>query len=316
MSSTSLRCVLLSTTLDLRGYLAQEMAKLDGKVTFVDHLDDSDPADVQMAIGWHPPADAFDHYPNLKAVCSIAAGADSLLHCPSMRDGIDIVRVVEPAQAEMMSGFVAWHAISHQRQMGVYRQQQRDKVWRRQPQRSAADVPVGILGYGAMGARVASDLTTLGFPVKVWSRTAKPTTSGVLGFSGADGLDRMLDDTEVLVNLLPLTTETRGILSASLFAKLRRGAYLIHVGRGPHMVDADVFAALDSGQLSGAAIDVFPVEPLPTDSPFWTHPKIVLTPHDACDASMTAIGKTIRATAESVQAGFKPKDTVDRARGY
>lgn len=316
MSSTSLRCVLLSTTLDLRGYLAQEMAKLDGKVTFVDHLDGSDPADVQMAIGWHPPADAFDHYPNLKAVCSIAAGADSLLHCPSMRDGIDIVRVVEPAQAEMMSGFVAWHAISHQRQMGVYRQQQRDKVWRRQPQRSAADVPVGILGYGAMGARVASDLTTLGFPVKVWSRTAKPTTSGVLGFSGADGLDRMLDDTEVLVNLLPLTTETRGILSASLFAKLRRGAYLIHVGRGPHMVDADVFAALDSGQLSGAAIDVFPVEPLPADSPFWTHPKIVLTPHDACDASMTAIGKTIRATAESVQAGFKPKDTVDRARGY
>lgn len=316
MSSTSLRCVLLSTTLDLRGYLAQEMAKLDGKVTFVDHLDGSDPADVQMAIGWHPPADAFDHYPNLKAVCSIAAGADSLLHCPSMRDGIDIVRVVEPAQAEMMSGFVAWHAISHQRQMGVYQQQQRDKVWRRQPQRSAADVPVGILGYGAMGARVASDLTTLGFPVKVWSRTAKPTTSGVLGFSGADGLDRMLDDTEVLVNLLPLTTETRGILSASLFAKLRRGAYLIHVGRGPHMVDADVFAALDSGQLSGAAIDVFPVEPLPADSPFWTHPKIVLTPHDACDASMTAIGKTIRATAESVQAGFKPKDTVDRARGY
>lgn len=316
MSSTPLRCVLLSTTLDLRGYLAPELAKLDGKVTFVDHLDGGDPADVQMAIGWYPPPDAFDHYPNLKAACSIAAGADSLLHCPSMRDGIDIVRVVEPAQAEMMAGFVAWHAISHQRQMGVYRQQQQDKVWQRQPQRSAADVPVGILGYGAMGARVAADLTTLGFPVKVWSRTTKPTTAGVLGFSGADGLDRMLDDTEVLVNLLPLTSETRGILNASLFAKLRRGAYLIHVGRGPHMVDADVFAALDSGQLSGAAIDVFQIEPLPTDSPFWTHPKIVLTPHDACDASMTAIGKTIRATAESVQAGVKPKDTVDRTRGY
>jgi len=316
MSSTPLRCVLLSTTLDLRGYLAPELAKLDGKVTFVDHLDGGDPADVQMAIGWYPPPDAFDHYPNLKAACSIAAGADSLLHCPSMRDGIDIVRVVEPAQAEMMAGFVAWHAISHQRQMGVYRQQQQDKVWQRQPQRSAADVPVGILGYGAMGARVAANLTTLGFPVKVWSRTTKPTTAGVLGFSGADGLDRMLDDTEVLVNLLPLTSETRGILNASLFAKLRRGAYLIHVGRGPHMVDADVFAALDSGQLSGAAIDVFQIEPLPTDSPFWTHPKIVLTPHDACDASMTAIGKTIRATAESVQAGVKPKDTVDRTRGY
>ncbi|UGV27757.1 glyoxylate/hydroxypyruvate reductase A [Rhodopseudomonas boonkerdii] len=316
MSSTPLRCVLLSTTLGLRGYLAQELAKLDGKVTFVDHPDGIDPADVQMAIGWHPPPDAFDHYPNLKAVCSIAAGADSLLHCPSMRDGIDIVRVVEPAQAEMMSGFVAWHAISHQRQMGVYRQQQRDKIWQRQPQRRAADVPVGILGYGAIGARVASDLAMLGFPVKVWSRTAKPTTAGVLGFSGNDGLDRMLDDSEILVNLLPLTSETRGILNASLFAKLRRGAYLIHVGRGPHLVDADLFAALGNGQLSGAAIDVFHVEPLPVDSPFWTHPNIVLTPHDACDASLAAIGKTIRATAEAVQAGVKPKDTVDRGRGY
>lgn len=316
MSTTPLRCVLLSTTLDLRDYLAPEIAKLAGRVTFVDHLDGSDPAEVQMAVGWHPQADAFDHYPNVRAVCSIAAGADSLLHCPSIRDGIDIVRVVEPAQAAMMSGFVAWHAIYHQRQMGTYLQQQRDKVWQRLPQRGAADVPVSILGYGAIGARVAADLATLGFPVKAWSRTAKPASAGVVAFSGPDGLTEVLDDAEVLVNLLPLTMETRGILNAALFDRLRRGAYLIHVGRGPHMVDQDVFAALDSGQLSGAAIDVFPVEPLPTDSPFWTHPKVLLTPHDACDASLAAIGTTIRATAEAVQAGVRPKDTVDRARGY
>lgn len=316
MPNKTTRCVLLSTTLDLRDYLAPEIARLDGIVSFVDHLDGSDAADVEMAVGWHPEPDAFTHYPNIKAACSIAAGADSLLHCPSMRDSIDIVRVIEPAQAEMMSGFVIWHAIYHQRRMGTYLQQQRDKVWQRLPQRAAREVPVGILGYGAIGARVASDLSMLGFPVKVWSRTPKVTSAGVAGFHGTDGLDRMLDDTEVLINLLPLTSETRSILNASLFAKLRRGAYLIHVGRGAHMVEHDIFAALDSGQLSGASIDVFPIEPLPTDSPFWTHPKILLTPHDACDVTMAAVGSTIRATAEAVQAGLRPRDTVDRVRGY
>lgn len=316
MPSTPLRCVLLSTTLDLRDYLSSEIARLQGHVTFIDHLDGSDAADVQMAVGWHPPQDAFDHYPNIKAVCSIAAGADNLLHCPSMRDSIDIVRVVEPAQAEMMSGFVTWHAIYHQRQMGVYLQQQRDKIWQRLPQRAAREVPVGILGAGAIGARVASDLAMLGFPVRVWSRTPKLTSAGVSGFHGAAGLDRMLDDTEILINLLPLTPETRGILNADLFGKLRRGAYLIQVGRGGHMVEQDIFAALDSGQLSGASIDVFPVEPLSKDSPFWTHPKILLTPHDACDVTTSAIGGTIRATADAVLAGTRPQDTVDRVRGY
>lgn len=316
MSNKTTRCVLLSTTLDLRDYLAPEIARLDGVVSFVDHLDGSDAADVEMAVGWFPQADAFTHYPNIKAACSIAAGADSLLHCPSMRDEIDIVRVIEPAQAEMMSGFVIWNAIYHQRQMGVYMQQQRDTIWQRLPKRAAREVPVGILGYGAIGARVASDLALLGFPVKVWSRTPKLTSAGVAGFHGTDGLDKMLDDTEVLINLLPLTTETRGILNAGLFGKLRRGAYLIHVGRGAHMVEQDIFAAFDSGQLSGASIDVFSIEPLSKDSPFWTHPKVLLTPHDACDVTMSAIGGTIRATAESVVAGLKPKDTVDRARGY
>jgi glyoxylate/hydroxypyruvate reductase A len=316
MSSAPLRCVLLSTTLNLRKFLTPEIAKLEGLVHFVDHLDGSDAAEVQMAIGWNPPADAFDHYPNMRAACSIAAGADSLLHCPSMRDGIDIVRIIEPAQAEMMAGFVIWHTIYHQRRMGTYLQNQRDKVWQRLPQRSAAEVPVGVLGFGAIGARVASNLATLGFPVKVWSRTAKPVAANVTGFHGADGLKAMLDDTEVLVDLLPLTTETRGLLNADLFGRLRRGAYLIHVGRGAHMVETDVFAALDSGQLSGASIDVFPIEPLPKDSPFWTHPKIVLTPHDACDVTLAATGRTIRATAEAVLAGVTPKDLVDRGRGY
>jgi glyoxylate/hydroxypyruvate reductase A len=168
----------------------------------------------------------------------------------------------------------------------------------------------------AIGARVAADLAALGFPVKVWSRSAKPTSAGVTGFHGADGLNAMLDDTEILVNLLPLTEETRNILNAALFAKMRRGGYLIQVGRGEHMVEQDLLDALDNGQLAGAALDVFLAEPLSKEHPFWTHSGIVLTPHDACDVTLPAVGQTILATAEALQAGVKPKDAVDRTRGY
>jgi glyoxylate/hydroxypyruvate reductase A len=310
-----MHCVLLSRTLNLRKHLASEIVRLDGRITFVDHLD-GNAGDVTLAVAWNPPADAFDHYPNLKAVCSIAAGADSIVMNPSLRDGIEVVRVVEPAQAEMMSTFVIWHVIWHQRRFATYLAQQRNKVWKRLGQRTAQQVPVGILGYGAIGARVAADLAALGFPVKVWSRSAKPTPAGIIGFHGADGLAAMLAETEILVNLLPLTSETRGILNAETFGKIKPGGYLIQVGRGEHLVEADLLAALDSGQLSGASLDVFVGEPLKPDHLFWSHPGIMLTPHDACDVTLPAVGQTIWATAEAVQAGVRPKDAVDRGRGY
>lgn len=311
-----MRCVLLSRTLDLRKHLADQIERLEGRIDFVDHTDIEAATDVQMAVAWLPPADAFERYPNLRAVCSIAAGVDSILTCPSLRNGIEVVRVVEPAQAQMMSGFVIWHAIYHQRRFALYLGNQRKGIWDRLTQRTAQQVPVGILGYGAMGAQVAADLAMLGFPVKVWSRTAKPTSAGVAGFSGEHGLASMVQDTEILVNLLPLTAETRGILNASLFNRMRRGGYLIQVGRGPHMVEDDFIRALDSGQLSGAALDVFDAEPLPPTHPFWTDPRIVMTPHDACDVTLPAVGDTILATADALQAGGRPPDAVDRSRGY
>jgi glyoxylate/hydroxypyruvate reductase A len=311
-----MRCVLVSTTLDMRAVFAPEIARLQGQIDFVDHPDFEAADDVQLALVWHPPADAFARYPNLKAVCSIAAGVDNILSCPSLRESIDVVRVVEPAQAQMMSGFVIWHAIWHQRRFATYRAQQQNKIWQRLPQRTAQQVPVGILGHGAIGARVAADLAMLGFPVKVWSRGAKPPSPGITAFHGRDGLRAMLQDTEILVNLLPLTPETRGILNRDVFNAMRRGGYLIQVGRGEHLVEADLLAALDSGQLSGAALDVFLAEPLPKEHVFWTHPGIVLTPHDACDASLAAVGRTIRATAEALRAGVRPANAVDRGTGY
>jgi glyoxylate/hydroxypyruvate reductase A len=311
-----MRCVLLSQTLDLRAALAPEIRRLIGHISFVDHQAGHNAPDVQLALAWHPPADAFDHYPNLKAVCSIGAGADNILRCPSLRDGIEVVRVVDPAQAQMMSGFVIWHALGHQRPFASYRAQQRDKLWKRLPQRSPQEVPVGLLGYGAIGGRVAADLAMLGFPVKVWSRSKKPVSAGITGFHGRDGLAAMLPETEILVNLLPLTAETKDILNRGLFGAMRRGGYLIQVGRGEHLVEADLLAALDSGQLAGAALDVFAAEPLAREHPFWGHPGIFVTPHDACEVSLLAVGRTVLATAEALRAGVKPADAVDRGKGY
>jgi glyoxylate/hydroxypyruvate reductase A len=311
-----MRCVLLSRTLNMRAYLASEISRLIGHVSFVDHPDGHGAADVRMAVAWHPPADAFDHYPNLKAVCSIGAGADNILRCPSLRDGIEVVRVVDPAQARMMSGFVTWHAIGHQRRFASYRAQQHDKIWKRLPQRSPLQVPIALLGYGAIGARVAADLAALGFPVNVWSRSAKLVPSGITGFHGRDGLAAMLPETEILVNLLPLTAETRGILNRDLFNTMKRGGYIIQVGRGEHLVEADLLAALDSGQLAGAALDVFAAEPLAPEHPFWSRPEIFVTPHDACEVTLPAVGRTILATAEALLAGGRPADAVNRGKGY
>lgn len=311
-----MRCVLVSSSLDLRGYLGAGFVRAGDSIEIVNHPHDGPAADIRLAVAWRPPDDAFERYPQLQAVCSIGAGVDNILACPSLRPDVDVIRVVDPAQAQMMSGFVAWHVIGHQRRFATYRAQQREKRWQRLSPRRAQDVPVGILGFGEIGRRVATDLALLGFPVLVWSRTAKPTPPGVRGFQGAEGLDAMLGQTEVLVNLLPLTAETRGILNRRTFARMVRGGYLVQVGRGEHLVEADLLAALEEGQLAGAALDVFSTEPLEPQHPFWHHPRILVTPHDACEVSVEAIGATFRATAEAVRSGRRPPNSVDRARGY
>jgi glyoxylate/hydroxypyruvate reductase A len=311
-----MRCALVSRSLDLRGYLGTEIGRIADRIEIVDHRGNRKDADIRLAVAWHPPDDAFEHYPNLQAVCSIGAGVDNIIACPSLRPGIDVVRVVDPAQAQMMSGFIAWHVIGHQRRFATYQHQQRDRIWQRLSQRHAQDIPVAILGYGEIGQRVAADLSQLGFPVMVWSRTAKPTSPSIKGFHGPSGLAAMLGETEVLVNLLPLTHETQGILDRELFSRMRRGGYLIQVGRGEHLVDEDLLAALESGQLEGAALDVFATEPLAPEHPFWRHPKIVVTPHDASDVRVEAVAATLVATADAISAGQRPPYAIDRQRGY
>jgi len=311
-----MRCVLVSSRLDLNFYLGPEISRIADRIEVVDHATDNAVDDVRLAVAWHPPDDAFARYPNLQAVCSIAAGVDNIIACPSLKPHIDVIRVVDPGQAQMMSGFVAWHVIGHQRGFDGFRTQQREHVWQRRPQRGADSVPVGILGSGEIGRKVAADLAQLGFPVMSWSRTEKQVSGSLRSYHGPAGLTAMIEQTEVLVNLLPLTPETRGILNGSMFAKMRRGGYLVQVGRGEHLVEEDLLAALDGGQLAGAALDVFATEPLPTTHPFWDHPNIVVTPHDACEASLRAVATTIATTADAIRAGVRPPHAIDRTRGY
>jgi glyoxylate/hydroxypyruvate reductase len=310
-----MRCAFVSKSLDLRAFLGAELARIAQRIEVVDHGPTGSDADVRIALAWNPPADAFDRYPSLQAVCSIGAGVDGILTCPSLKPGIEVVRVVDPEQAQLMAGFVAWHVIGHQRGFPAYGAQQRERLWRFLGQRNAREVPVGILGFGAIGQRVAAQLSGLGFPVMAWSRTAKPNVA-VKCFHGRKGLSAMLGETEVLVNLLPLTRETRGILDGKLFAAMRRGGYLVQVGRGEHLVEDDLLAALDSGQLAGASLDVFATEPLPDAHPFWRHPSIIVTPHAACDASAAAVATTLIATADALRNGERPPLAIDRERGY
>ncbi|MGY3473488.1 2-hydroxyacid dehydrogenase [Bradyrhizobium ottawaense] len=318
VSDWRLRCALISSgvVVDWLHYLGEEASRVANRIEMLDH-DNNCHADVHLAVVVsRPPDDAFSHYPNLKAVCSLGAGVEKVVGCPSLPAEVHVVRVVDARQAWMMSGFVARHAINHQRGFASYQAQQRKHIWQRRPQRGADNVPIGILGYGEIGRRVAADLTHLGFPVGCWSRSPKTISGPVRSHHGSAGLAAMLEETEVLVNLLPLTSETRGILNTHVFGKMRRGGYLIQVGRGEHLVEADLLEALKSGQLAGAALDVFATEPLPPIHPFWEHPKITITPHDASDVSAHAVATMLVETAEAIHAGERPPHAINRSRSY
>ena len=274
-----------------------------------------DKADIEFAFVWAPEPGALREFPNLKCIFSIGAGVDHLLKDPDLPDGVPIVRMVEPELTQGMSEYVTMHVLRYHREVPALEQQQRDKVWHELIAPTAPSRKVGILGLGVLGQDCARVLHALKLDLASWSRTPKQV-DGVQSFHGADGLDPFLARTEILVCLLPLTAETEGILNRDLFAKLPRGAALINAGRGGHQVEADILEALDNGQLSGATLDVFRTEPLPTDSPFWTHPKVTLTPHIASVTQQVSAIEQGVANIRRIQAGEAPLNTVDRELGY
>ncbi len=229
---------------------------------------------------WRPPPGLLDQLPNLKLIISLGAGVDHVLADPSLPPGVPILRLVDPYMTAAMSEYVQLQVLRLHRQDPAYLAQQHARVWRPLPQPNAAERRVGVLGLGALGGDAALKLKVLGFDVAGWSRTERKLP-GIPSFHGPEGLAALLARSEILVCLLPLTPATQGILDARLFARLPKGAAIVNCARGGHLVEADLLAALDGGQLSAAALDVFGDEPLPQQHPFWHHPRILITPHVA-----------------------------------
>jgi glyoxylate/hydroxypyruvate reductase len=288
------------------------------KIVMLDEPFDRD--SVRYALSWrHPPA-ALKDLPNLQVVLSLGAGVDHLFADPALPDR-PIVRVVDPDLTNRMSEWVVMHALIHLRQLRRYERQQGERIWEDDDQQpKASDIEIGLLGLGVMGSDAAAKLRPLGFGVAGWSASPK-SLPDVTCFSGAEGLRRMLAQTDMLIVLLPLTEATRGIVSAPLLSQLKPdgplgGPILINAGRGGLQVEADILAGLDSGALKGASLDVFEREPLPSDSRLWSHPAVYISPHNAAISSPKAIAALVARQIEAHERGEPLAHLVKRDRGY
>lgn len=273
-----------------------------------------DVADVDFIFTWDAPRGFFEAFPNLQAVFSLGAGVDGLLG-DSALPRVPIVRMVDTGLVLGMKEFVLMRALHYHRQMPHYEAKQRAGEWAPLRTPLARDRTVGIMGLGQLGSACAQALAAVGFQVRGWSRTAK-SIEGVQTFAGTEALPRFLTHCEILVCLLPLTPNTRDILNRELFDQLPRGAYLINVGRGAHLVENDLMTALDTGQLRGATLDVFRHEPLPSGHPFWRHPAITVVPHAAAFTHPETAAAVLVTNMRRAIAKAPLSDVVDLSRGY
>ncbi len=278
-----------------------------------------DPAAIRYAFAWKPAAGLLAGLPNLEVIFSLGAGVDHALADPTLPDR-PLVRVVDPDLTGRMTEWVVLQVLMHHRRQRLYDRQQRQRLWADHRQWAARDIRIGVMGLGVLGLDAARALRALGFPVTGWSRTPKAGLD-FDAFHGDEGLDPFLRCTDILVVLLPLTAETRGILDAGLFGRLAKdgplgGGVLINAGRGGLQVEADILAALHRGDLVGASLDVFETEPLPEASPLWADERLILTPHVAAESDAVAITRYVADQIAAHERGEPLRNVVDRSRGY
>ena len=270
------------------------------------------PADY--AVVWAPPQQFFDEQPQLRAIFNVGAGVDALMKLRLPAQAL-VVRLDDAGMAVQMAEYVCHAVTRHVRELDAYEADAAQGRWQHRTRRDRSAYPVGVMGLGVLGERVARALQSFEFPVLGWSRTAK-SIPGVEGYAGLAALPDFLARCRVLVCLLPLTPDTQGLLNRDTLGQLLPGAYLINVARGAHLVDDDLLALLASGHLAGATLDVFRTEPLPGEHPFWRHPQIRVTPHISAG---TLPGKSIAQIVAKIGAltrGEPITGMVDLNRGY
>lgn len=285
------------------------------EIDFRPHEPGMDVSRIPYCLVWRAAPGLWPAMTSLKIIFGLGAGVERLLADPSLPRHVPLVRMVEPELTRGMMEYVLWQCLFHHRKVWELEAAQSCATWRPHTYPAPWDRTIGILGLGELGSAAAAKLVEFGFKVRGWSRSPK-SLSNVESFAGRDQLPAFLAQTEILVCLLPLTAETRGILAADLFARLPRGASVINAARGGHLVEADLLAAMASGQIQAATLDVFETEPLPKDHPFWSTERLYITPHNASITDPRSAAWRIARQIEKFEAGEALENVVDRARGY
>jgi glyoxylate/hydroxypyruvate reductase A len=265
----------------------------------------ADPLAVDAAVVANPPPGSLQGLPRLRLIQSLWAGVDRLLADPTLPHGVPLARMVDPSMSQAMAQTAAWAVLALHRGFFAYARRQARGEWRVHGQRRADEVPVLLLGAGEMGGAVQRALQALGYPVSTWRRA-----------EGQTALPARLAAAQVVVNLLPLTPQTHGLIDRHFLAQLPRGAALVNLARGAHVVDDDLLAALDSGHLRHAVLDVFHTEPLPADHRFWRHAQVTVLPHVAAMTDPRSAATVVADNLRRVQQGLPPRHGVARERGY
>jgi glyoxylate/hydroxypyruvate reductase len=282
---------------------AELTRQLPGVAWLDDAAADAAPAGIEAAVVANPAPGRLARLPDLRLIQSLWAGVDKLLADATLPPAVPIARMVDPAMNAAMAETALWAVLALHRGFFVYQTQQRQALWQPLPQRRADEVPVLVLGRGQMGGTTAARLAAQGYPVQTWGR-------------GDGELAPRLAGAQIVVNLLPLTPATRGLVDARFLAALPRGAGLVNLARGAHVVDADLLAALDAGHIGHAVLDVFHTEPLPAGHPYWLHPRVTVLPHAAAATDERSAAAVVAANLRALQAGAPLLHLVDRSRGY
>ena len=275
--------------------------------------DIDEPNSVEYAVFWVHDTDDLHRYPKLRAILAVTAGVEQFLE--GGYPDVPIVRLSDVRMAGEMAAYAVHWVVHFHRRMDAYLDAQTTRVWKPIRATEAQDHPVGILGFGMMGRRVGDSLARLGYPVRAWTRTGGHNT-GITHHRGTEGLSDLLRSSSAVINTLPLTPETAGLMNAERFACFREGSLYVSVGRGGTTVENDLLAALDDGPLDAAVLDVTATEPLPTESPLWKHPRVRITPHASGFTRARTAAPVIAANIRRIHRGEQPFPLYDPSRGY